>query len=48
MPLLVSREYSSLFEEFGYYFADEMYEIGDDELEQELDVLESLNGRHWE
>jgi hypothetical protein len=31
-----------LFEEFAYYFADEVYEIGDNTLEQELDILDFL------
>ena len=44
LPLLVSRQYQSLFEEFGDYFAYEMYEIGDSTLEQELDTIESLIG----
>jgi len=44
LPLLVSREYRSLFEEFSDYFATEMDEIGDSTLEQELDILESLLG----
>jgi len=44
LPLMVSREYRSLFEEFSDYFADEMDEIGDSTLEQELDILESLIG----
>ena len=41
-PLSVSREYERLFEEFADYFEDEMNKIGDDTLEQELDVLELL------
>lgn len=40
--LSVSREYERLFEEFAEYFEDEMKKIGDDTLEQELDVLELL------
>jgi len=44
LPLMVSREYRSLFQEFSDYFADEMDEIGDSTLEQELDILESLSG----
>jgi Ca-activated chloride channel family protein len=44
LPLLASRQYRSLFEEFGDYFAYEMYEIGDSTLEQELYILESLIG----
>ena len=44
LPLLVSRQYRALFEEFGDYFAYEMYEIGDSTLGQELDILESLIG----
>lgn len=41
-PLSVSREYERLFEEFADYFEDEMKRIGDNTLEQELDVLELL------
>jgi Ca-activated chloride channel family protein len=44
LPLLVSRQYRSLFEEFGDYFAYEMDEIGDATLDQELDILDSLIG----
>jgi len=42
LPLTVSRAYEDLFDYFGGYFADEMYDIGDYELEQELDVLDTL------
>ena len=44
LPLTVSRQYSSLLEEFSDYFADEMDEIGDSTLEQELDILQKLSG----
>ncbi|MBM4446294.1 MAG: VWA domain-containing protein [Chloroflexi bacterium] len=44
LPLMVSREYRALFQEFSDYFADEMDEIGDTTLEQELDIIESLIG----
>jgi Ca-activated chloride channel family protein len=44
LPLMVSRQYSALFEEFSDYFADEMDEIDDDTLGQELDILEQLSG----
>ena len=44
LPLMASREYRSLFEEFSDYFAYEMDEIGDKTLDQELDILESLTG----
>jgi Ca-activated chloride channel family protein len=44
LPLMVSRQYRSLFQEFSDYFADEMDEIGDTTLDQELDILDSLIG----
>jgi Ca-activated chloride channel family protein len=44
LPLMVSSPYRSLFRDFSYYFADEMDEIGDDTLEQELDILDQLGG----
>jgi Ca-activated chloride channel family protein len=44
LPLTVSSQYRSLFDDFSDYFADEMDEIGDTTLGQELDILESLSG----
>lgn len=44
LPLMVSRQYSILFEDFSDYFAYEMDEIGDTTLDQELDILDSLIG----
>ncbi|MFO8101396.1 MAG: VWA domain-containing protein [Dehalococcoidia bacterium] len=43
MPLTVSEEYEDLFEEFMEYFEAELEAIGDDTLEQELDVLDELS-----
>ncbi len=43
MPLTVSEEYEDLFEEFTDYFEAEMGAIGDDTLEQELEILDMLN-----
>ncbi|UCH50726.1 MAG: hypothetical protein JSV54_06835, partial [Chloroflexota bacterium] len=42
LPLMVSSPYRSLFRDFSYYFAYEMHEIGDDTLDQELDIIEEL------
>jgi len=44
LPLTVSPEYRSLFRDFSRYFEDEMDEIGDYSLEQELFILDKLNG----
>lgn len=41
-PLQVSEHYEELFEEFADYFEEEMDAIGDESLEQELDLLEKL------
>jgi Ca-activated chloride channel family protein len=43
LPLMVSAEYRMLLREFSDYFYDEMDEIGDYELEQELEILEALS-----
>jgi len=43
MSLTLSREYEELFEEFSEYFEKEMNAIGDDTLEQEVDILDKLN-----
>lgn len=42
LPLVVSQPYEDIFRYFSDYFADEMYAIGDRNLEQELDVLDTL------
>jgi Ca-activated chloride channel homolog len=42
VSLRVSRPYSRLFDKFYGYFEEEMNEIGDYNLEQELDILETL------
>jgi len=42
MPLRVSEEYRSLFEDFAEYFQKEMEAIGDDTLSTEYDVLTYL------
>ena len=44
LPLTVSPGYQELFKEFSTYFASEMTTIGDDTLEQELDILDILGG----
>ena len=44
LPLTVSLGYQELFKEFSAYFASEMTAIGDDTLEQELDILDILGG----
>jgi Ca-activated chloride channel family protein len=40
--LTVSNHYKKLFEDFSKYFEDEMEAIGDEDLEQEMDILEEL------
>ena len=47
MPLMVSGEYRMLIREFNDYFYDEMDEIGDYDLEQELEILEALGGYRY-
>jgi Ca-activated chloride channel homolog len=47
LPLTVSSPYRSLFRDFSEYFNDEMDEIGDDTLDQELDILDELGGRSY-
>ena len=42
MRLVVSEPYEDIFHYFGAYFNDEMYAIGDQSLDQELDVLYTL------
>jgi Ca-activated chloride channel homolog len=42
VKLHVSRDYKEVFEDFAKYFEEEMKAIGDDTLEQELDVLKDL------
>ncbi len=43
LPLTVSEAYEDLFKEFMEYFEAEMEAIGDDTLEQELEVLNDLS-----
>ena len=43
MQLTVYREYERLFDEFAEYFEWEIDAIGDDTLQQELDVLNDLS-----
>ncbi|GAI88547.1 unnamed protein product, partial [marine sediment metagenome] len=43
IPLRVSEHYENLFTEFKVYFEQEMDAIGDDTLEQELEILEKLD-----
>jgi Ca-activated chloride channel family protein len=45
LPLTISSPYRSLFGDFSDYFAEEMDEIGDDSLDQELDILNKLSGQ---
>ncbi len=42
VPLHVSEDYRKLFETFRGYFVQEMEEIGDETLEQELEILDKL------
>jgi Ca-activated chloride channel family protein len=42
VPLQVSMHYRHLFEEFGFHFDAEMAAIGDENLEQEMDILALL------
>lgn len=42
MQLQVSREYEKIFADFATYFEEEMDAIGDETLQQELDILELL------
>jgi len=44
LPLMVSSPYRSLFRDFSQYFSDEIYEIGDNDLLQELQLLRQLGG----
>jgi len=44
LPLMVSSPYRSLFRDFSEYFSDEIYEIGDNTLLQELQILRQLGG----
>ncbi len=43
LPLMVYHQYKPIFREFSRYFEDEMYDIGDDTLEQELNILDILS-----
>ncbi len=42
IPLQVSDAYEDLFKEFKIYFEEEMSAIGDETLEQEIDIMEKL------
>ena len=42
LPLMVSVPYRELFDEFSQYFEDEMDAIGDDTIDQELEILKNL------
>jgi len=44
LPLTVSPSYRALFRDFSQYFSDEIYEIGDNTLLQELQILRQLGG----
>jgi Ca-activated chloride channel family protein len=44
LDLTISQPYRSIFRTFAGYFEDEMYAIGDETLEKELQVLERLAG----
>ena len=43
VPLTVSGSYEGIIRDFRDYFASEMEAIGDDDLEQELDILDNLS-----
>lgn len=47
LPLTVSDPYRSTFRVFLKYFQSQMYEIGDDSLQQEVSVLNKLSGYGW-
>jgi len=42
LPLTVSPSYTRIFQNFSQYFDDEMWAIGDESMEQELDILNKL------
>jgi Ca-activated chloride channel homolog len=44
LPLTVSQPYRSIFRSFAKYFEDEMLNIGDSDLNKELEVLDRLTG----
>ena len=46
LPLAVSPAYKEIFRQFAEYFSAEAQAIGDEELEQELEILEMLGD--WE
>jgi len=46
LPLAVSADYQQIFQQFADYFRAEAQAIGDEELEQELEILDLLSG--WE
>ena len=43
LPLMVADPYQKVFREFAGHFEDEMYDINDDNLEQELEILDYLS-----
>jgi len=43
LELVVSEHYIKIFEEFAAYFQNEMNKIGDNTLQQELDILQTLS-----
>jgi len=43
IPLKISGHYESIFEDFADYFENEMDEIGDEDLQEELDLLRKLS-----
>jgi Ca-activated chloride channel family protein len=42
LPLIVSPSYATVFRSFSRYFEDEMWAIGDETMEQEMDILDKL------
>jgi hypothetical protein len=42
LPLTVSPSYTRIIHNFSQYFDDEMWAIGDESMEQELDILNKL------
>lgn len=47
VPLMVSDPYRSTFRVFLKHFQDQAYEIGDEDLQQEVNVLNKLSGYGW-
>jgi Ca-activated chloride channel family protein len=42
LPLVISPSYATVFRSFSRYFEDEMWAIGDETMEQEVDILDKL------